>query len=255
MQGLFKTGINMILTQKKQITVAIDEIDFANRLKPSAILQYFQDLAGEHAYALGIGHDDMLKKGLFWVISSLGYRIESYPTFGAHLTLDTYPKFPKHLFADRDFYLADERGRVLTGTSKWCALSLSDRKFSSVPALFPYDKECFFAEDAVPGGIAKIVIKGQPSATYEYVALPSYLDRNRHVNNARYGDFVYDSNDVERLENCKIKEFDINYIREIKCGDRFVVARYDDGDESFYEGAVGDVASFRARILWEYAEK
>ena len=41
--------MNEFLSHSYKIVTAVDEFDFAERIKPSAILEYFQDLATVHA--------------------------------------------------------------------------------------------------------------------------------------------------------------------------------------------------------------
>ena len=55
------------------------ETDFAGRIKPSAILGFFQETAGDHSQAMGMGNVDLAKHGFFWVLSKIYVSIERRP--------------------------------------------------------------------------------------------------------------------------------------------------------------------------------
>ena len=54
----------------KRITMPIQtkDVDINDYIRPSAVLDYFQDIAGIHANLLGLGADTMLDMGLLWII-------------------------------------------------------------------------------------------------------------------------------------------------------------------------------------------
>ncbi len=60
--------MNEFLSHSYKIVTAVDEFDFAERIKPSAILEYFQDLATVHADEIGIGYHKMKEGNLCWVL-------------------------------------------------------------------------------------------------------------------------------------------------------------------------------------------
>ncbi len=50
------------LQHNQQITVRVNDVDFNERIKPGAVMSFFQDIAVEHAEKLGLGFKDMQKK-------------------------------------------------------------------------------------------------------------------------------------------------------------------------------------------------
>ena len=64
---------------EEKIQVKYSEIDYKQAVKPSAILNFFQDMASENAENLGFGYSFITKKSLAWFL--LKYRIEfaKYP--------------------------------------------------------------------------------------------------------------------------------------------------------------------------------
>ena len=47
------------------------DTDFKQELKPSAILNFFQETAGINSSLLGVGYPDLRPRGLFWVLSKI----------------------------------------------------------------------------------------------------------------------------------------------------------------------------------------
>ena len=52
---------------EKEFYLRTSDFDCRMELQPSAVLDLFQDVAGEHARALGIGREAMLAEKLLWV--------------------------------------------------------------------------------------------------------------------------------------------------------------------------------------------
>ena len=47
---------------KKEYYLRASDFDKFNHIKPSAVLDLFQDAAGQHADELGVGFDQMIKR-------------------------------------------------------------------------------------------------------------------------------------------------------------------------------------------------
>ena len=116
------------LMHTHKIDAAVDEFDFLDRIKPSAIMGYFQDIAATHAVELGVGFDDLKVQGLFWVLNRLSAVIEKSPVIGEQITVTTYPHKPGTVDAIRDYIITDASGNTLIrGTSRWCVLDISSK--------------------------------------------------------------------------------------------------------------------------------
>ena len=51
------------------------DFDMRNRILPASVLDLFQDAAGEHAKALGVGYYDLLPDNRCWMILRLRYEV------------------------------------------------------------------------------------------------------------------------------------------------------------------------------------
>lgn len=243
------------LQYSKNIIVAVDEVDFLERLKISAILQYFQDIATVHAEQLGIGYSQMRSKNLIWVLNRVSACIYRQPHSEETIRLETYPRKPNAVDAVRDYYAYDENeNMVFTGTSKWCVLDTETRALRRVAPLFNFEAKMYRSEIALMNG--NPAVPEIPTGSKRMVSEPTPvritdLDRNYHMNNARYGDAILNCCDIELLKKYSVKRFDINFLSELKYGDRFHMEYAACNNCTIFEGLrEDDNAAFRAQIEW-----
>ena len=59
---------------EEDVKIRYSEMDYDTVLKPSALLQFLQDLASDNAEALGFGYSFIVKQNMAWFL--LKYRIE-----------------------------------------------------------------------------------------------------------------------------------------------------------------------------------
>jgi acyl-ACP thioesterase len=208
---------------EKEFSVRTYETDLRGRLRLSALLNYFQEAAGEHAERLGAGVIELLKRDLTWVISRYHIRILRYPRWKEKVLLSTWPSGNQGLFALREFEVRDgERRPLAAATSSWMLIDLKAKKpvepaenlgpypqdpgravassFDPLPALRTVDKEAFFR-----------------------VRL-SDLDWNKHVNHVVYVEWALESAPAAVLERQEPAEIEIDFRGEAFFGDS-VIAR------------------------------
>ena len=249
---------NEYLSYSQNFITAVHETDYRELLKPSAILQYFQDLATTHAVKLGIGYEDMLKQDKCWVISRLSYRVNEYPALGDKLCVTTFPKKPRIVDANRDYYITDAKGKVIiSGTSKWCVIGISDRSIKKCKELFGFADSMYRPDEPFENGNGRIKplkeLGSEEKFVGEFTVNITDLDRNKHMNNARYGDVVLNSCTMDELNEKSIKRFDVNFVSELFAGEKFRVSRADSGDETYFEAvkSADETVVFRALVGWE----
>jgi len=167
------------------------DFDRYGRIQPVSVLDLFQDAATLQAEDMGIGRDDMLKTGVFWVIVRMKYEIVQQPRHFQKVSVRTWPHTPTSFSFLRDFHMRDEDGNLLIkASSEWVLMNLESRRFERMKDHYdgPYDfvEERSFSEK--PRKIATFDEGNRPVCTIA----PSYsdIDLNGHVNNARYLGFV-----------------------------------------------------------------
>ena len=75
----------------KEYTLRAGDFDKYDRIMPSAVLDLFQDAAGQHAIEIGVGFDEMIKRSYLWVLTKIKFKIIfhfRYP-FSSYFRFDT----------------------------------------------------------------------------------------------------------------------------------------------------------------------
>ena len=165
-------------------------VDRFGRLKPSMLLFYVQEVAGIHATTLGAGFDALMAKNLFWAILRTRVQITRLPHSGETITVQTWPMPTSRVAYPRSVVAYDAAGNeVFRAISLWCLMDTVSRAM-----VLPGKSGVLVNgtlrgnELAVPGSLA---IKGLRD-TVSRTVLFSDLDRNGHMNNTRYLEWMGD---------------------------------------------------------------
>lgn len=245
------------LHKTQTIATAVDEFDFAERIKPAAILEYFQDIATSHADDLGIGYERMRQMNMCWVLSRLRFEIDAFPALGEDIVVTTFPRLPRLAETARDYIVTDRFGKSLfRGTTRWCVLDIQSRKVCRCAPLFTYPNSAYTPVSVIPAGCEKLpaldALEGDTDRVFHDAAKITELDRNGHINNARYADIVVNSCDFDFYAGHTMKSFSINYLSEMLVGTRYTVGIKTRNNASYFEATADDDGKpvFRACVEW-----
>lgn len=206
----------MNTTWEKKYTLRAGDFDKFNRIKPSAVLDLFQDAAGQHAEELGLGFAQMLHRSYLWVLTRVAFEIVLAPTRYQTVTVKTWPLEPHRLNYRREYCITDEGGNVLIkGSSEWVILHSEQRKLLSVPNLYPFTEE-FCRDTMFEGKLAKVSDFEASDTPYIVNAGFSELDVNNHVNNTKYANYIMDA--IVPTADDILKTFQIDYRKEVVHG-------------------------------------
>ncbi len=197
----------------KQFYVRTSDFDCHNRLRPSSVLDFFQDVAGEHAKELGIGREEMLAQDIAWVLTKIRYESIAEPQMFEQITVVTWPHPPARLGFVRDYTILGEDGRLLVkGSSEWVLMSLSRRRLVRMENPYPLDSFC---EDAsFPEGFSHLPRPIGSGECKTFTPRFADLDVNGHVNNIRYTDYAEEV--WHPTEQTPILRFEIEFHREVQ---------------------------------------
>ena len=165
-------------------------VDCFGRLKPSMLLFYVQEVAGIHATSLGAGFDTLALKNLFWAILRTHVQISRLPRSGETIRVETWPMPTSRVAYPRSVVAYDAQdNEIFRAISLWCLMDTSTRNMV-LPGKSGVMVEGTLRgnELAVPGSLA---IKGLENICRRTV-LFSDLDRNGHMNNTRYLEWIGD---------------------------------------------------------------
>lgn len=206
-------------------TIASYETDFLTKLRLSALLNLFQELANQSANALGFGYQKLLDKECIWVLSRLELQLAEMPAWGDEVVLETWPKGVDGLFARRDWQVKRTDGTLLvTCTSAWLLVDLHSRR----PLRIHQRLSGFEFPDsthALDSPLHKLEVAPQPEAIWQTTARYADLDQNRHVNNVRYVDWMMNAFDTAHLNANQLIGFELNILAEVQEDDQISLHR------------------------------
>ncbi len=175
---------------EKQFTVEASHVDCFQRLKPSAILYFVQQAAGEHCELLDLSWQQLQQRQLFWAIIRHRVQITRLPEQGERVTLETWPMPTTRTAFPRSVIARDGQGRELFRSISLWVLMDPDTRAMVLPGKSGVEIMGILRgnELTAPGGL----IPGQLSDSLVRPVRFTDLDLNGHMNNGRYLDWIAD---------------------------------------------------------------
>jgi acyl-ACP thioesterase len=195
-------------------------VDRSDRLTMWSTLDFFQEAAISHATVLGVGREAMKTTGQLWVLSRLSVFWQRRPGYGETITVRSWPRGSEKLFAVRDYDIRDAEDRpIVRGRSGWLILDMARRrplKVQSMMDKLPMNE----GENAFSAPASGLEVRENLVQAGERRAAYSDVDYNDHVNNTRYIQWIQDMTEPGLLDRADQMRLDINYLSEVKLGER-----------------------------------
>ena len=229
-------------------TVTPDQIDGFGRCKPSGLLRFAQEAAGGHCLELGTDWDSMAAKNFFWAVIRQKMEITRLPLAGETVTIKTWPMPTTRVAYPRATEGFDEASNSLFKViSLWVIMDMQTRAMV-LPGKSGINVAgtSFGTELKAPAGL--------PAGSFENQLLRSVtgqdLDRNGHMNNACYLDWLCDLRSAEFHKDHPMKTVTICYMSEALEGQKLQLS-YTEGDILRLDGSLTetDVAAGHTRIF------
>ena len=202
---------------KKQYSLRTSDFDKFSQIKPSAVLDLFQNVAGLHAESLGVGFNAMVEKGLLWVVLKVKYELLRMPNMYENVTVVTWPKEPKRLDFIRNYQILGENGElIIKGTSQWAVIDKETRKLTRATDVYK-NIEGFCEDEVFDEKLIKVSDFAENEAVRTVQNNFCDFDTNSHVNNIRYADYIV--NALNPQKPMDIKGFQIDFHKEITSGE------------------------------------
>ena len=201
---------------QQEFTVTDNAVDRYGRLKPSMILYYVQEVAGRHFDMISMDYDALASHGMIWAIIRQRVQITRIPSRGETIRLETWPMPTTRVAYPRSVVAYDAWGNELfRSISIWVLMDLDTRNMI-LPAKsgIAVNGTLRGNELAAPGGLPAKLLRNRRSRTVCFTD----LDRNGHMNNTRYLDWIDDLLPSAFHEEHTFREFTVCYLSETREG-------------------------------------
>lgn len=234
----------MVKTYQEDFRIRSYQADVNNHLKPTALLELMQEMAGAHAEMLNIGHCLLDEHGLVWVLTRMEVRMERWPLAQETITVTTFPMANRRWFFPRYFIFRDAQGQQIgCAGSLWVLMDVHDRKMAKPDIVAPLmpDNSDLTAPFGMPATVEEVVAEAAVQ-----LRNPVYtdLDVNGHVNNTRYLDWCCNALGIDLLRRKQLSVFAVNFHQEILPGQELRTELRCDGDRFSFSGFEGDKRHF-----------
>ncbi|MDR1134549.1 MAG: hypothetical protein LBL05_10325 [Synergistaceae bacterium] len=197
---------------EKVFSVPYYGLDQNGRLKPEILPEFFQEAAALHANSVGIGVENLLERGMTWVLRR--YRINVRACgHGPEITVKTWFEPLRNLMSVRLFeaFLPDG-ARVADAWSSWIVLDLKKTRPVRLDRALP--PAYFAATDPTGEPIDGKLPEANDGCDYESIfgVRRRELDLNGHANHTAYLDWALESIPDDAVAGYFPARFDAEYI-------------------------------------------
>ena len=222
--------------------------DRYGRAKPACLLHFAQEAAEAHCVSLGADWDTMASKNLFWAVIRQRMEITRLPEAGEVITVKTWPMPTTRVAYPRATEGFDQDGNsVFKLISLWVLMDTQTRAMV-LPGKSGVEVAgtTFGTELKAPAGL--------PAGEFEHHAIRTVrftdLDKNGHMNNARYLEWLSDLLPASFHQDHPAKAFTICYMSEALEGQQ-VNLSWSEGEVLRLDGSLSqtDVAAGHTRIF------
>lgn len=206
----------------KYVQLQARDVDLNNRWKMASVFETFQEIAGEQCVGLGFGWKTLSAQyGYCFVIVRMYVEMDAYPGSNETVRVETWPENKLRLIFTRYFRIIDQTGRIIgRAVSNWVLFDMKERRVvkpQSCPIIQTPDTSSLEPPVLMPRNKTEALPESADCVCVQKERLPGYsdFDYNRHVNNARYVEWVQDAL-PETYYGHFTQSLDIHYEHEIE---------------------------------------
>ena len=192
-------------------------VDCFGRLKPSMLLFFCQEVAGQHCRILGADYDTLAQKNLIWAIIRQKVQITRLPRSGETVRIETWPMPTTRTCYPRSTVAYDAEGRELfRSVGLWVLMDAGSRAMV-LPGKSGVTVQGMLtgSELSNPGSLAPKTFSNE----YARRVCFTDLDRNGHMNNTKYLEWISDLLPSSFHQDHDPREFTVCYHAEAREGE------------------------------------
>ncbi len=201
---------------ENKVQVVNANADCFGRLSPTAILELAQEAATAHCKVLALDWETLKEKNLFWAVIRHKVEINRLPLIGETVTVETWPMPTTKVAYPRATAAYDEQGRELFRMVSLWVLMDRDSRAMVLPGKSGVLVDGFLrgTELELPSNLPARQACGSVSRQVRF----SDLDRNLHMNNTRYLNWVTDLLPSPFHKSHPVKGITLCYLSELREG-------------------------------------
>jgi acyl-ACP thioesterase len=214
-------------------TIHSYEVDVGGRVLPHVLFSYMLNSAWNHVFHTEFNYESLAMEGQFWALARFLMYVTAWPRWNEKVTVATWGKDIDRLFAVRDFCIRSGDGRsgsgrsesgaqLVAATSSWLILdgkTMRPQKMDRLREYFPFNH----GVHALDVKLGKIVSPETRKHTSGIRVRYTDVDVNRHVNAARYLQWILDSYGFDGMKKRDLESCQLNFIGEAKPEDEVAI--------------------------------
>ncbi len=190
----------------------------SGQLSVPSLMRYFQQVAHIHAAQLNVGYHLLKERNIYWVLTGINLQTGQLPEFDVEFTVETWPRENIRLFSMRDFMVYSNQKIVARATTSWLMVDANSKRPVRPESILQGIK--FLSEKKA---ISSELLTIENCEDYNYrenrIVQFSDLDINRHVNNTRYIEWVFDAIHKTGFKNRKTVSLSMLFSNEFTEGE------------------------------------
>ena len=235
---------------REEITVRSYDCDCDQKMRPSAILRYLQEIAGAHCALLGMDYDTLAANDGVFLIVRQSMNLYRTPRTDEELVISSWHRETKGVQSFRETQITTKSGEVLVdSTSVWILARVSDHRIWR-PSEFTAFSIPHRAEPRLSTRPEKMRIAEDLEEIGKRPIRYTDIDCNNHVNNCVYADFLCDFM-PGGMHGKLFNTLDISYIGEAKEGDTVTLFAGEEDGVLCFRGEHARGKCFEARCTFQ----
>ena len=206
----------------QNFTISDIHVDRFGKLKLSTLLYFSPEGAGRHFDRSSMTYEQLAQKGMFWAIIRQKIRITRLPQSGETIRMETWPMPNTRVAFPRSAVAYDQEGNELFRVlSLWVLMDVDSRAMIlpgksgiALPGTVRGD------ELPAPASLPAKQLLNHRSRTVCFTD----LDRNGHMNNTKYLDWIADLLPSPFHEQHRPTEFTVCYLSEAREGQELILS-------------------------------
>lgn len=219
---------------EKQFQVFATDTGRDGTVRPSALLRYCQQGAGNQMLAEGASYAQLFADGLAFVLSRMHLQVYAPLREYETVTVQTWTCLEKGASFGRGYRLLNGDTVVAEAMSVWALLNLREKRLMRVE-----EAPCRYARDEPLPIPCRLVMPRVPLHTVATrTVLPEDVDCNGHLNNTRYADWLCN----HLPDGAMVTDLQLHYVNEAPLGAavEILYGTADDGRTHVFETRLPD---------------